>query len=38
MKKLYETPAIEIIDMQPEQPILVTSDPNGPFLEPGEDL
>lgn len=38
MKNTYETPVVEIIEMNLEQSILVTSDPNGPFLEPGEDL
>ncbi len=38
MENTYETPVVEIIEMNLEQSILVTSDPNGPFLEPGEDL
>lgn len=38
MNYTYETPSIEILEMHLEQSILVTSDPNGPFLEPGEDL
>lgn len=38
MKNTYETPSVEILEMHLEQSILVTSDPNGPFLEPGEDL
>lgn len=38
MKEAYTTPCIEVLEILAEQAILTASDPNSPYLEPGEDL
>jgi hypothetical protein len=38
MTETYISPNIEVVEILTEQTILTGSDPNSPYIEPGEDL
>lgn len=38
MKFIYESPSINIIELEVEQIIAASGDQNSPYLEPGDDF
>jgi hypothetical protein len=38
MTENYTSPSIEVLEILIEQAVLSASNPNSPYLEPGEDL